>query len=75
MSPGPLGMNPYKCQRQAGQAREASINQEIWAIIEAGKDKEVDYTLEPPERKKKNTTLPTLFAPGIPVLNRSFTEP
>ena len=23
MSPGPLGMNPYKCQRQAGQAREA----------------------------------------------------
>ena len=36
-----------------------AINQKIWAVIEAGKDKEMDYTLEPPERKKK--TLPTLL--------------
>jgi len=27
------------------------------------------------KKKKKKTTLPTLFAPGIPVLNLSFTEP
>ena len=37
-----------------------AINQQIWAVIEAGKDKEMDYTLEPPERKKKKT-LPTLL--------------